>query len=384
MKDVKFINKGDFISFIRQKDYIWEKYLDEGGLGKTVLIRDPVIDEYFVCKKYEPQPFINKLEYYENFKNEIKIMHRLFHNNIVRIFNYYLYPSKVTGFILMDYINGENIESYLIWSPEEINNLFGQTIDAFSYLEKFNILHRDIRPKNILITKEKTVKIIDFGFGKQILSSNDFDKSISLNWLYEKPDDFNNSIYDFKTEIYFVGKLFETIINNYNISGFKYIDLLKKMTIKSHDERINSFEQVKDFILNNSYIFDEYFDYSEKRRFQDFMDEIIPIFGEINADANYFNNIDQLVIELEDILKNNYLDNYIQNNTDILRAFVKGNYTFYSNRKVDVDSLKSFIQLIRTSNTEKKNMIKLGIVNRLRVIKRMEIQEKTFADDIPF
>jgi len=381
---LEFKNKGAIINFIRQKDYIWEKFLDEGGLGKTALIRDPVIDEYFVCKKYEPQPYINKLEYYENFKNEIKIMHRLFHNNIVRIFNSYLYPSQVTGYILMDYIDGENIESYLICSPEEINNLFNQTIDAFSYLEKFNILHRDIRPKNILITKEKTVKIIDFGFGKQILSSNDFDKSISLNWLYEKPDDFNNSIYDFKTEIYFIGKLFETIISNYNISGFKYIDLLKKMTIKSHDERIDSFEQVKDFILNNSYIFDEYFNYSEKQRFQDFMDEIIPIFGEINTDANYFNNIDQLVIELEDILKNNYLDNYVQNNIDISRAFVKGNYTFYSHKKVDVDSLKSFIQLIRTSNTEKKNMIKLGIINRLRVIKRMEKQEKTFADDIPF
>jgi len=381
---MEFKNKGDNINFIRQRDYIWEKYLDEGGLGKTALIRDPVINEYFVCNKYEPQLDNNKLEYYENFKNEIKIMHKLFHNNIVRIFNYYLYPSKVTGFILMDYIDGENIESYLNSSPEEINNLFGQTIDAFSYLEKFNILHRDIRPKNILITKEKTVKIIDFGFGKRVLSSNDFDKSISLNWLYEKPDDFNNSIYDFKTEIYFVGKLFETIINNYNISGFKYTDLLKKMVVKSHEERIASFEQVKDYILNNNYIFDDYFDYLEKRKFQDFMDKIIPIFGEINTDANYFNNIDQLVNELEEVLKNNYLDNDIQNNIDILRAFVKGNYTFYSKRKVDVDSLKSFIQLIRTSNTEKKNMIKLGIINKLRIIKKMEIQEEAFNEDIPF
>ena len=381
---MEFKNKGEIINFIRQRDYIWERYLDEGGLGKTALIRDPIINEYFVCKKYEPQSNIDKMEYYENFKNEIKIMHKLFHNNIVRIFNYYLYPSKITGFILMDYIDGDNIESYLIWSPEEINNIFSQTIDAFSYLEKYNILHRDIRPKNILITNEKVVKIIDFGFGKQVLSPDDFDKSISLSWLYEKPDDFNNSIYDFKTEIYFVGKLFESIIKNYNISGFKYNDLLKKMIMKSHNERIDTFEQVKEAILNNSYIFDEYFDNLEKRQFQNFMDQIIPIFGVINADSNYFNNMDQLVVELEDVLKNNYLDNDVQNIIDILRAFVKGNYTYYSKKKVDVNSLKSFIQLIRTSNTEKKNIIKLGIINRLRLIKKNEKQEDVLPDDIPF
>jgi serine/threonine-protein kinase len=377
--------KGEIINFIRQKDYVWEKYLDEGGFGKTALIQDPVINEHFVCKKYEPQPHIDKMEYYENFKNEIKIMHKLFHNNIVRIFNYYLYPSKNTGFILMDYIDGEKIDDFLIWSPEEINNIFSQAIDAFSYLEKFNILHRDIRPKNILVTKEKVVKIIDFGFGKQALSPNDFDKSISLSWLYETPEDFNQSIYDFKTEIYFVGKLFETIIRDYNISGFKYNDLLKKMIIKSHNERIDSFEQIKELIQNNSYIFDEYFNYSEKQQFQNFMDKVTPIFGEINTNANYFNSIEQLVIELEDVFKNNYLDKDVQNIVDIARAFVKGNYTYYSNKKVDVDSLKLFIQLIKTSNTEKKNIIKLGIVNRLRGIKRIEKQEDTFTDeDIPF
>jgi len=378
-----FKNKGEEVKFIRQKDFIWEKYLDEGGLGKTALIRDPIIDECFVCKKYEPQPFVDKYEYYDNFKNEIKIMHQLFHNNIVRIFNYYLYPSQTTGYILMDFIDGDNIEDYLIWSPEEVNNIFIQTIEAFSYLENYKILHRDIRPKNILVTKEKIVKIIDFGFGKQILNSDDFDNSISLNWLYEKPDDFNHSIYNFKTEIYFVGRHFESIIKNNNISGFKYNDVLIKMLPKSFEERIDSFDQIKELILRDNYIFDEYFDNYEKSLFQDFMDKIIPIYGEVNTDVNYFNNIEQLVIELEEVYKNNYLDNEVQNNYDILKAFMKGNYTFYSKRKIDVDSLKSFIKLIRTSNTEKKNFIKLGIINRLRTIKRIKAED-TFIDDIPF
>jgi serine/threonine-protein kinase len=188
-------------------------------------------------------------------------MHKLFHKNIVRIFNYYLYPSQVTGFILMDFIEGTDIASYLASSPEDINSVFAQTIEAFTYLEINNILHRDIRPKNILVTRDRIVKIIDFGFGKQAFADDDFDKSISLNWLYEKPDDFEGSIYDFKTEIYFIGKLFEGIIKDYSITGFKYNDTLRKMIVKSHDERIDSFETVRENITNDSYIFDRIISY---------------------------------------------------------------------------------------------------------------------------
>jgi serine/threonine-protein kinase len=374
--------KGEIVKFTRQKDYVWEKFIDEGGLGKTALIKDPTIDEYFVCKKYEPQPGIDKLEYYNNFKTEIKIMHNLYHKNIVRIFNYYLYPDKATGFILMDYINGEDIESYLLWVPEDINDIFNQVIDAFAYLEEHNILHRDIRPQNILVTNEKIIKIIDFGFGKQISDDNGFDKSISLNWRYEMPDDFNDSIYDFRTEIYFVGKLFETIIKDHNITGFGYNNLLERMITKSHDNRIDSFEKIKEKILSDGYIFDEYFDAAEKESFQDFMEQIISIYSEIGPDVNYFVDIDKLVSELGEVLKNNSMEYNIQNTSDLSRAFIKGKYKYYPKKEVNVYNLKSFIKLIKNSNKEKKNIIKLCIINRLRTIK--VVDQDGFADDIPF
>jgi serine/threonine-protein kinase len=380
MMDIKA--KGEIVKFTRQKDYVWEKFIGEGGLGKTALIKDPTIDEYFVCKKYEPQPGIDKLEYYNNFKNEIKIMHNLYHKNIVRIFNYYLYPDKATDFILMDYINGEDIESYLLWTSEDINDIFNQVIDAFAYLEEHNILHRDIRPQNILVTKDKIIKIIDFGFGKQISNNNGFDKSISLNWRYEIPDDFRNSIYDFKTEIYFVGKLFESIIKEYNISGFRHNNLLGKMIVKSHDNRIVSFEKVKEEILSDGYIFDEYFDYDEKKLFQDFMGQVISIYSEVGPGVSFFSDIDKLVSELGEVLKNNSLEYNVQNTSDLSRAFLKGEYRYYSKKEVDVYNLKSFIQLIKSSNTEKKNIIKLCIINRLRTIK--VVDRSDFSDDTPF
>ena len=67
----------------------------------------------------------------------------------------------------------------------------------------------------IRIDEDGNLKIIDFGFGKNITSSNDFEKSVSLNWWCELPEEFKIHRYDFQTEVYFVGKLFEKIIEKY-------------------------------------------------------------------------------------------------------------------------------------------------------------------------
>jgi serine/threonine-protein kinase len=237
-------------------------------------------------------------------------------------------------------------------------------------LESNNILHRDIRPKNILVTKDNVLKIIDFGFGKPITNNDDFEKSISLNWLYEKPLDFENHIYDFRTEIYFVGKLFDSLITSYNISGFRYNELLGKMILKSHDARIESFLHIQEAIINDTVNFDDYFSYDEKETFRIFMSQIVDIYSSIEPKSKYVNDIDQLIVELEDVLKPNILEKYVQNNPDLSKLFIKGNYKYFSNRMVSVYYLKEFILLLKSSNPEKKNILRLAIINRLRTIKK--------------
>jgi serine/threonine-protein kinase len=86
----------DIIRFIKQKEYKFIKELGQGGLGKTILILDSEIGEQFVCKKYSPYDESLKDEYYDYFKNEIKVMFQVNHSNIIRIFNYYLYPEQRT------------------------------------------------------------------------------------------------------------------------------------------------------------------------------------------------------------------------------------------------------------------------------------------------
>jgi serine/threonine-protein kinase len=283
----------------------------------------------------------------------------------------------------MDYIDGTDIETYVSKNPEEINNIFSQAIEGFSYLEKNNILHRDIRPKNLMVTGENTLKIIDFGFGKRIANNDDFEKSISLNWLYEKPLDFENHIYDFQTEIYFVGKLFESLIKDYSISGFRHNGLLKKMTVKSQDMRIESFEHIQETIISDTSVFEDYFSYSEKEVFRRFMGQIVDVYSSISPDCKYVSSMDQLIVELEEVFKLNALETCVQNNLDLSRLFIKGSYRYYPKNEIYVSSLKDFIRLLKSCDAEKKDILRLAIANRLRTIKKNEADDGPTAD-IPF
>lgn len=155
----------------------------------------------------------------------------------------------------MEFVNGEDIESFTKQNPEKLDSLFLQAISGFSYLEGQSILHRDIRPLNILVCTDGTLKIIDLGFGKHIVEDGDFDKSITLNWWCDTPAEFGEGKYDFTTEVYFVGKLFEKLISDNNISHFKYKETLGRMCKYSQKERLRSFVEVeKEIIKNDSLI----------------------------------------------------------------------------------------------------------------------------------
>jgi serine/threonine protein kinase len=107
-------NNGDIVAFVKQKDYVMvNNDLGSGSFGQTVLLKDPFIDELFVAKKYEPYYESDRKEFFDSFLQEIKIMYKLNHKNVVRVFSYYPFESLYTGYILMEYIDGKRIDEYL-------------------------------------------------------------------------------------------------------------------------------------------------------------------------------------------------------------------------------------------------------------------------------
>jgi len=372
--------ENELLSFIRRKDYKDLGPLGRGGLGETRLIYDEIIKEHFVCKKYSPEYEDFKEKYFGNFIDEIKLLHLASHRNIVRVFNYYLYPDHSTGYILMEYIEGLSIDEYCKTNPENINLLFIQVIEGFRYLEGVKILHRDIRPANILVSNEGIVKVIDFGFGKKIdFPESGFSNSVmSINWRYTLPDEFENNIYDFATDIYFIGKMFEELITQNNISIFKYGELLKSMTAY-YSIRINSFESIYRSILNSGYEELE-FTLSQKSAYRNFANHLSGTIVSIRHNAEYQRDPEHILVRLTKFYATTILEVNVQLPGDLVGCFINGNYRFYPKYAFPVDILKDFIDHFKLLPALKKEVVINNLWNRFDA-KR---ESQPSSDDLPF
>ena len=153
------MQENDVISFLRRRDYRFMRELGQGACGKTVLLYDDQIEEYFVCKKYLPYSESQREALFSSFVREIKLLHQVHHPNVVRVFNYYLYPEKLAGYILMEFVDGCDIEEFAKNHPEQAHELFVQAITGFAYLERSGVLHRDVRPGNLLIKGDGQLSI---------------------------------------------------------------------------------------------------------------------------------------------------------------------------------------------------------------------------------
>ena len=163
------LKKDSIVVFDGKKEFKYVRPLGKGGTGDTHLFKDETTNIHFAIKKYSPKDASRIDEYYIRFVDEIKILFNIAHPNVVRIYNYYLYPSDKLGYLQMEFVEGIEIDKYVpdTWN-KQWDEIFIDLISAFNYLEKNNILHRDIRPANFLVDNLGNVKIIDFGFGKQI------------------------------------------------------------------------------------------------------------------------------------------------------------------------------------------------------------------------
>ena len=130
------MNNGEVITFDTKKNFTYVKPLGDGGTGDTYLFKDETTDMLFAIKKYVPKDPKYIDDHYNRFVDEIKILFNISHPNIVRIYNYYLYPSAKTGFLQMEYVNGKTIDEFspFPWDDKNWNDIFCEVISAFEYL----------------------------------------------------------------------------------------------------------------------------------------------------------------------------------------------------------------------------------------------------------
>lgn len=380
--EIEKMEAGQVIKFSKPKYYEFVKALKAGGTGKTLLMRDSTINELFVCKKYDPEQKEYEDEFYNRFVEEIKIMYFVYHNNIVRIYDYFLYPEYKTGYIIMEYIKGENIEEYFrLADGEDINSIFVQIINAFLYLEQHNILHSDIRATNIMIDEKGDIKVIDFGFGKKLIEEQQENQaSVLLNWPASKvPDEIYSEQYGIQTEIFYVGYLIKNIIEKYNIKCFKYGILLEKMIQVNPVNRIHSFEEIQNSIAEQTFEQINFTD-EEKEIYQKFANSICALLYQIKDSLSIEKDSSIIIEKLRVILRDNSLEEYITNVTTLISIFVKSDYRYYNNR-VEVYKVKDFYEFFLNQADAVKEIILNNLYGR---IGNIPVIDSAFDEELPF
>lgn len=376
-------SEDQIITFLRTRDYALVRELGSGACGRTVLLHDPQIDEHFVCKKYAPFTDSLRSELFANFAREIKLLHKVYHPNIVRVFNYFLYPDKFTGFILMEHVDGENIDKYVAQNPSKISDLFLQTLNGFEHLERSGILHRDIRVGNLMVTNDGLLKIIDLGFGKKVDASKDFDKSITLNWWCETPNEFDSARYDFATEVYFVGKLFEKLIRENKVEHFHYPEALRRMCVRTPEERSPTFSSVLQDLRNDQFPEIDFSD-DELEVYRSFANALSAHITKIETGTKYFDDMQRIIRQLRSQYQKWMLEEDVPDAAYVTRCFIDGSY-YYKVRGFSVAIVRSFIDLVRRCSAERANIMLANLHSRLDQVPRYdEGENKPRGDDIPF
>lgn len=145
--------------------------IGEGGMGIVYKAKCHLLNR-FVAVKILKSELSNNEEFILRFKREANSIASLSHPNIVNIYD--IGSENNINFIVMEYINGKTLKQVLRdnvrLSPDTTLSISLQMAEALIYAHKNNIIHRDIKCDNILISDDNIAKLTDFGIANfQIL-----------------------------------------------------------------------------------------------------------------------------------------------------------------------------------------------------------------------
>lgn len=181
--------------------------IGEGGMGTVYKAKCHLLNR-FVAIKILKAELSNDEEFVARFKREATSIARLSHPNIVNVHD--VGTENQINFIVMEYIDGKTLKQIIkengrIDSQKTLDIVF-QVAKALESAHKNNIIHRDIKPDNIMVMEDNRVKVMDFGIAKvadsgTMTSSN----SIMGTVRYFAPEQAKGNLVDCRTDIYSLG-----------------------------------------------------------------------------------------------------------------------------------------------------------------------------------
>jgi len=187
--------------------------LGKGGMGRVYRVLDKKIHEELALKLIKPEIADSKT--IERFSNELKMARRISHKNVCRM--YHLSEESGTHYITMEFIPGETLKNVIRMTKQlsigSAINIAKQVSEGLAEAHRLGVIHRDLKPQNIMIDREGTARIMDFGIARSLETEGTTAGGAMIGTPeYMSPEQTESKYVDRRSDIYSLGiVLFEML-----------------------------------------------------------------------------------------------------------------------------------------------------------------------------
>lgn len=293
-----------------------------GGMADVYKSKDHKLNRY-VAVKVLKSDFRSDEVFIQKFLSEAQAAAGLMHPNVVNVYDvgqdrgvYYMVMELVEGITLKDYIEKKGQ-----LSAKETISISIQMVTGIQAAHNQHIIHRDIKPQNIIISKDGKVKVTDFGIARATTSTNTISTNVMGSVHYTSPEQARGGIVDEKSDIYSAGiTMYEMITGHVPFDG----DSTVSVAIKHLQEEIPSpADEVPDIPYSLECIIMKCTQKSTARRYQNCQELINDLKRSlVNPDGNfvfgarYENDGDATVVMSEEELRRVQNRNYRSDDYD--------------------------------------------------------------------
>lgn len=193
-----------------------------GGMANVYRCTD-TLDDREVAIKILKDEYLNNDEFIRRFKNESKAIAMLSHQNIVKVYDVSF--GDMIQYIVMEYIDGITLKEYIdqqgIIEWKDALHLTTQILKALQHAHECGIVHRDIKPQNIMLLQDGTIKVTDFGIARfSDKATRTMTEQAIGSVHYIAPEQARGDVTDGKTDIYSIGvMLYEMLTGKLPFDG---------------------------------------------------------------------------------------------------------------------------------------------------------------------
>lgn len=213
------------------RGYELRELIGQGSFGAVYRAFQTLVGREVAVKVILPE-YANKTDFIRRFEYEAQIIAQLENLHIVPLYDYWREPSG--AYLVMRYLRGGSLRDLIRDSgalePDLIARVMDQIASALTVAHRNNVIHRDIKPDNILLDEDDNAYLADFGIAKnQVSAENGREpEAVAGSPAYIAPEQINGTTIDPKTDVYALGiVLYEMLTGETPFAGTStYVDLL--------------------------------------------------------------------------------------------------------------------------------------------------------------